>query len=707
MLKDTIKETIQSSYRQLIDSRELTPRYGQRQMIAEIANTLATAEKESEEAGPICVIEAGTGTGKTLAYLLAAIPLAQAKELKLIIATATVALQEQVVLKDIPEILAGSDLEFTYTLAKGRSRYLCLAQLDNRLRPNDSLQAMLELFGEELSEDSGEHLGLYQEMLEALSEGRWQGDRDDWHAPLPDVAWKPLTVDNSQCLGSRCSHFRQCYFFRARDELDRADVIVSNHDLVLSDLALGGGVILPEPESSIYVFDEAHHLPIKSNNHFANFARVRSTQVWLDRVQDMFRRLVSDDFLAEEVEHQVGQLKDQCHESLEQLWALLQQTLDQEGGLDSYGTRAQLPFKLGRVPQAIQQSCENLTQYFQSLANKLNNAGEELSEITEQAADLDEKERAEQLFPLVGSMQKRAEATANLFLSFSRPDSDDSAPFARWLSVNANETESDIGMSVSPVLAAQNLQESLWSRCAGAVLTSATLFALGSYDVLAMRAGLPEHTRYLSIASPFDFANVASIHVPKLNCDPSDSAAHTQAILRALPRILEKPVAALMLFSSRRQMQDVMAELPDDLGELVLCQDDFQKAQLLKYHRQRVDEGKGSLIFGLASFAEGVDLPGKYCTHVLIAKIPFAVPSDPIEMTLADWVEEQGSNPFTTLAVPDAAFRLLQASGRLLRSESDSGRITLFDERIINKFYGKQIMNSLPPYRRAFFSEEY
>ena len=150
-----------------------------------------------------------------------------------------------------------------------------------------------------------------------------------------------------------------------------------------------------------------------------------------------------------------------------------------------------------------------------------------------------------------------------------------------------------------------------------------------------------------------------------------------------------------------------MADLPEALSEILLCQDDYQKAQLLKYHRQRVDEGKGSLIFGLASFAEGVDLPGEYCNHVLIAKIPFAVPSDPIEMTLSDWVEEQGSNPFTTLAVPDAAFRLLQASGRLLRSESDTGRITLFDERIVSKFYGKQILNSMPPYRREFFTEEF
>ena len=141
--------------------------------------------------------------------------------------------------------------------------------------------------------------------------------------------------------------------------------------------------------------------------------------------------------------------------------------------------------------------------------------------------------------------------------------------------------------------------------------------------------------------------------------------------------------------------------------DLILCQDDYQKAQLLRYHRQRVDRGEGSIIFGLASFAEGVDLPGKYCTHVLIAKIPFAVPNDPIEMTLSAWIEQQGQNAFMTLAVPDAAFRLVQASGRLLRSETDSGRITLFDERIVNRRYGKAILESMPPYRREIFEEQF
>ncbi|MCH7816286.1 MAG: ATP-dependent DNA helicase DinG, partial [Proteobacteria bacterium] len=178
-------------------------------------------------------------------------------------------------------------------------------------------------------------------------------------------------------------------------------------------------------------------------------------------------------------------------------------------------------------------------------------------------------------------------------------------------------------------------------------------------------------------------------------------------IVKALPKLLQKNCAALMLFSSRRQMLDVLQRLPADWRDLILCQDDYQKAQLLKYHRQRVDRGEGSIIFGLSSFAEGVDLPGDYCTHVLIAKIPFAVPNDPIEMTLSDWIEQQGKNPFMTLAVPDAAFRLVQASGRLLRSENDSGQITLFDERIVNRRYGKTILDSMPPYKREIFEEEF
>lgn len=705
MLADDVKDSIQSAYRQLLEARDLTPRYGQRQMIAEIANTLSTMVNQ-DGPPPICVVEAGTGTGKTLAYVLAVLPLAKELNYKVVIATATVALQEQVVLKDIPEILQGSDLSFSYSLAKGRGRYLCLAKLDLLLRGNDSMQAMMDLYGEELDHpDGGDHV-LYEKMLEELGADRWNGDRDDWKQPLADSDWRPLTADNSQCMGPKCSHFRNCCFYKARDSMDRADCIVGNHDLVLADLALGGGVILPEPQKCIYIFDEAHHLPLKSNNHFSAYTRVRATITWLERAENMLVGLVKDELIVAQQHTSLQAVMADCREMLEQSWILLEQTLESLDNIDSYQNRAQHAFELGVVPPEVQDLASNLAALFARLTTGLQNCIDDLKLAMEEGADGIKGQQAEQWFPLIGSSLKRAEANWGLWLSYATPDPAGKAPSARWLSYNEGDSFTDISLSSSPVLAAENLAERLWQNCAGAVLTSATLSALGQFDMLKMRAGLPEHTRYLSIPSPFDFASAARLIVPRMNCEPSDTEKHTQWIIKALPKILDQKSAALMLFSSRRQMQVVLQGVPDEWRDLVLCQDDFQKAQLLKYHRQRVDRGEGSVIFGLSSFAEGVDLPGKYCTHVLIAKIPFAVPNDPIEMTLAAWIEQKGMNAFMTLAVPDAAFRLVQASGRLLRSEEDKGEITLFDERIVSRRYGKQILDSMPPYTREIFQSD-
>lgn len=706
MLADEVKARIQSVYRQLLQSRELTPRYGQRQMIAEIANTLGVLASDVQQPAPICVIEAGTGTGKTLAYLLAVIPLAQALDLKVVIATATVALQEQVTQKDIPELLQGSDLQFRYALAKGRGRYVCLSKLDMLLQGNDSMQALMDLYGEELQDDSqGGDRALYEKMLEALSAGSWQGDRDDWPMPITDANWQPLTVDNAQCMGPKCSNFRSCCFYQARDSMDKADCIIANHDLVLADLALGGGVILPDPAQSIYIFDEAHHLPFKSNNHFASFSRIKASITWLERSDSMLARLVSDGLLSQTQQESLQVLIRATSDGLDAAYSLLEQTVANLESIDRYENRAQHAFKLGVVPDEIQDLASNLANLFTRLSAGLLNIADDLKLAMEEGADGKHRLLAEQWFPLLGSMCKRAEGCQALWLSYAASDPAGKAPYARWLSVNENTSFPDISLSSSPVLAAENLQQRLWQSCAGAVLTSATLSALGEFGMLKLRAGLPEQTRYLSIPSPFDFGNAAVLYVPRMNCDPSQTEAHTDFIIKAIPKLLLPDCAALMLFSSRRQMQDVMMLLPREWRDRVLCQDDYQKAQLLKYHRQRVDKGEGSLIFGLASFAEGVDLPGKYCTHVLIAKIPFAVPNDPIEMTLSDWIEQQGKNAFMTLAVPDAAFRLVQASGRLLRSESDTGQITLFDERLVSRRYGMTILDSLPPYRRELLRE--
>jgi len=703
MLADDVKESIQSAYKQLIDAKQLTPRYGQRLMIAEIAKCLSTIGSGAEP--PVCVIEAGTGTGKTLAYVLGVLPLAQKLGYKVVIATATVALQEQVVLKDLPEILHDSGLKFSFSLAKGRGRYLCLAKLDMLLEGNDSLNAMMDLYGEVLDDADTGNLALYESMLTELSAGRWHGDKDDWASPLHDSVWKPLTADTGQCMGPKCSHFRNCCFYQARDSMDSADCIVANHDLVLTDLALGGGAILPEPEKCIYIFDEAHHLPIKSNNHFSTYSKVRSTITWIERCEPILQRLLNDGYMDAKGEEISRNLLFQLRDNLESVWLLLEQTLSTVDKVDSYENRTQYAFELGRVPDEIRVVAENLAHLFSRFGNSFQSVSDALKEDMEDGSDLKLRQIAEQWYPLVGSIVRRADSNLELWRSFAIADPEGVAPRARWLSFNDNEGVPDIGLSSSPVLAAENLQERLWKTCAGAVLTSATLSALGEFGVLKMRAGLPEHTVYLSIPSPFDFANSATLIIPKMNCEPSNSLKHTEIIIKAIPQMVDEKSASLMLFTSRRQMNDVIQGLPADWRDLILCQDDYQKSELIKYHRKRVDNGEGSLIFGLSSFAEGVDLPGAYCKHVLIAKIPFAVPNDPIEMTLAAWVELQGSNPFMTLAVPDAAFKLVQASGRLLRNESDTGKITIFDERLVVKRYGKQILESLPPYRQEIFKE--
>ncbi|WP_276146612.1 helicase C-terminal domain-containing protein, partial [Pseudomonas aeruginosa] len=177
-------------------------------------------------------------------------------------------------------------------------------------------------------------------------------------------------------------------------------------------------------------------------------------------------------------------------------------------------------------------------------------------------------------------------------------------------------------------------------------------------------------------------------------------AEHTAAIIRELPELVKGARGSLVLFSSRKQMQEVFDGLDRDWRKRVFIQGNLSKQETLNKHKSRVDDGEDSVLFGLASFAEGVDLPGAYCEHVVIAKIPFAVPDDPVEAALAEWIEARGGNPFMEIAVPDASLRLVQACGRLLRTEQDRGTITLLDRRVVTQRYGKAILNALPPFRR-------
>jgi len=285
----------------------------------------------------------------------------------------------------------------------------------------------------------------------------------------------------------------------------------------------------------------------------------------------------------------------------------------------------------------------------------------------------------------------------------AQSDDEGRAPLSRWVERMTQSRESDYLIAASPIDVAHIYQELLWSRCAGALLTSATLTAGGSFARFQQQVGLhPEDgSQYLRLASPFDYPNRARLVIPKMAAEPTQANAHTEELIEKLPQILADDKAALVLFSSRWQMQRVADGLPMTWRDALLIQGSGAKQQLLGQHFKACEKGQRSILFGLASFAEGLDLAGDLCTHVVIAKLPFSVPNSPVEEAAAEWVERCGGNAFMQISVPDAAIRLMQACGRLLRSEDDSGTITILDRRLVTKRYGSLLLEGLPPFERV------
>ncbi len=711
MLSTELKTQIQGAYSRFLEAKGLKARYGQRLMIAEVAKALGVIECDEEgrrESEPAVVaVEAGTGTGKTVAYCLAAIPTARAAGKRLVIATATVALQEQIVHKDLPDLLRNSGLNFSFALAKGRGRYLCLSKLDLLLQEGHAQSSTAELFAEEGFKIDVDLAGqkLLEQMMERLAGNRWDGDRDAWPEAIEDADWSRVTTDHSQCTNRHCPNFQQCAFYKAREGMGKVDVIVTNHDMVLADLALGGGAILPDPRDTLYVFDEGHHLPDKAIGHFAHVTRLRSTADWLAQIDKNLTKLLAQnqpkgDFgrLIETVPELARELRTQQ----QFMFTACEELADFRAGED--GETRERPrhrFVGGVVPEHLVEIGTELKKGF----SRLNDVFSRLTELLKEAMDGDAavgiaSHQAEEWYPLFGSLLARARGNWELWLAFCAEDPADNPPMARWLSLADSGAMFDIEVNASPILAAETLRRNLWNVAYGAVLTSATLTALGTFDRLRMRAGLPKKSVTAVVPSPFMHAQAGLLQVPDLKADPRDAAAHSAAIVRVLPDLVEGSRGALVLFASRKQMQDVFDGLDRDWRKRVFIQGNLSKQETLNKHKARVDDGESSVLFGLASFAEGVDLPGAYCEHVVIAKIPFAVPDDPVEAALSEWIEARGGNPFMEISVPDASLRLIQACGRLLRTESDRGTISLLDRRVVTQRYGKAILNALPPFRR-------
>jgi len=704
MLSDKIKQAIRISYKAIGENlTNFNPRKQQTFLIAEIAKTLAG---DYDKARKIITIEAGTGTGKSLAYTLATIPLAISKEKKVCISTATVALQEQLVDKDLPFLKKHSGLNFNFTLVKGRQRYVCRQKLAQAITQDDSPQAGFTF----AQKPKANEIKLLHDMHKALLDNDWQGDLDSWQDPVPHYIWQQVQSDKHSCIKHQSEH-THCPFHKARDTMEEADVLVVNHSLLLADLELGGGVILPPPEDTYYVIDEAHHLPKVTRDHSSASVNLKGAIDWLNKLKE------TGDKMANAIKSQSAispslKLGDDCQDLLMELQKVLS-FVDNNVSLyfpeksQAYGNaydnknqdEALYRFENGIIPQSLKNWAEDLTELSKkclSHTNKLYNL------LMESVKDGDcQIHLAEPLLAESGFMIQRLENFNALWKMYAKTDSEKGAPLARWLEKTTNKRQ-DYLLSASPIEVGFALEDMLWSKCEGAVLCSATILALNSFDHFRRQVGLQTNdgSQYQQVDSPFDYQNNAKLVIAKMVNEPSQPQ-FTDELIKQLPSLIKQDKATLVLFSSYWQMEQVARELRDEHQLTIQVQGEQSRQHIIEQHKKYCDNDKDSIIFGTQSFSEGLDLPGKYLTNLIITKLPFSVPTSPVEEAQSEYITVKGGNPFMSLSVPETSKKLIQSTGRLLRNEQDTGTITLLDRRVVTKRYGKQLLDSLPPYKRV------
>ncbi|EKO5122407.1 ATP-dependent DNA helicase DinG [Vibrio fluvialis] len=688
MLTTKIQQSIRNSYQNLQNQLDnFVPRRAQNYLVAEIAKTLCGSYHKSTR---MLVAEAGTGIGKSLSYLMATIPVAVTNNRKIVISTATVALQEQLVHKDLPLYRRITDQKFTFMLAKGRQRYCCTEKLAAASGTDGGQMAMFE--SKPAEKDIEQLLLLYTE----LSQGKWDGDRDSWPEPISDTVWNSIVSDKHSCNGSFAAH-RQCPFQKARSELDKADVIIANHSLVMADADLGGGIILPEPENTIYVFDEAHHLPHVAREHASAAATMKGAAAWLEKLNQSLSKLANLAY-----EKRVSRFRNEAQDAIQALIPSLSQ-LPKQFDASAFEDK-RYRFEHGDLPSWLEEEAKDLKRQSQ----KANQAVAKIADlIAERVKDGELAPRlAEPALAELGFFIQRLENLAQVWHLMAEPKREKGAPLARWLEISP-EREGDYVVNVSPLEIGWQLDQQIWSRCVGAILVSATMRALNSFNFFCRQAGISEKAedgvQFLALASPFDYQNQAELLIPKMQYEPQ-APEYTDHLANKVEEYIQDGKANLVLFASYWQMKEVaekVAKLFIKKGWALQVQGEKSRKEILNKHKTLVQCGKTSVLFGTGSFSEGLDLPGELLENLIITKIPFAVPTSPVEQAHAEYIQHRGGNPFLQITVPEASKKLIQSAGRLLRKERDCGRVVILDRRVVSKRYGKALLDSLPPFKRT------
>lgn len=685
MLSEKIQKTIKQSFASFkTQIPNFNTRKEQNYMVAQTAKILAGDFDKTRKIG---VIEAGTGTGKSLAYCLGAIPVALAKGKKLCISTATVALQEQLLNKDLPMFRQYSELTFDFGVIKGRGRYVCASKLEIAADAQASqTQATWQ------SPPQAKDLKQVKELWQAWLDKKWDGERDSWATPISNTLWHHIQCDKFTCSKQLSAH-RQCPFHKAREVIDKLDVLIVNHSLLLADLELGGGKILPEPDEMFYVIDEAHHLPEKARDFSSANIFLHGSMEWLGKM-DLMGKKISATLKSDQLIGPLMKLSDYCNELNSDL-KLIEQWLSGNQTLFA-NEDSRHRFENGVLPDSLLTLVENNYSSSKSALGQLNKVHQIIVEAYKDGVISPWK--IETVLSDIGLNVSRMEGQFKLWQMLQRKDSKHGAPTVRWINQTKSENN-EYQLCASPIEVGYFLEDKLWSQAQGAILCSATITALSSFEHFRRSVGLSSNdgTQYIKLNSPFDFKANAKLIIPAMDCEPT-SDKFNQAVIKEIVKRTKKPQATLVLFSSYWQMNLVAKELRAKHKASLLVQGEASRDALLKLHKDKCENDLPSILFGTSSFSEGLDLPGKYLTNLIITKLPFGVPTSPVEQAHAEYIKNNNANPFMVLTVPDASRKLIQACGRLLRNEADSGTITILDRRLVSKRYGQALINALPPF---------
>ena len=654
---------------------------------------MAHAVEKSVNENKKLIVEAGTGTGKTLAYLIPAIRWAVENKKKVIIATNTINLQEQLLLKDIPLAKSIIKEDFSYALVKGRNNYVC-KRLFNELALGKNID--IETYSIEAREQI--------EYILKWGHKTKTGDKADLPFEVLPEVWELIQSTTELCIGKKCPYRKECFYMKTRMEKLEADILISNHHVFFADLNVRAETdfdteYLILPRYDMVIFDEAHNIESVARSYFSvEVSKISFTRL-LNRIyQKKSRKKEKSALIRVEESIDDKSLKDtsqyiQLLNSIKEETSILQNISDEyfDEIRKMYDSKADMPIRktLNNFEMTKSRFLENLREKKSFFERKMN---EFLNDLMAFSNVIDEeKDKNPEVINFVNHI-KIYKSYIDNFKFINEFSNDD---YIYWLDINAKRT--NVVLTATPLNIAQKLSSVLFENLNRLIFASATLATNGNFNYFKNSLGLNEEKCIEEIIkSPFNYDEQMSVYIPNDILDSENINAFVTDASRFILEILTKTRGkAFVLFTSYTMLNQIYYSIGKKLknaGFEVFLHGEKQRSQLIKEFK----ESKNPILFGTTSFWEGVDVQGENLSNVIITKLPFLVPTDPIVSAISKKIEEEGRNSFTDYQLPEAIIKFKQGIGRLIRKKSDSGNIFILDSRILKKKYGTLFIQALP-----------